>query len=428
MRKLIDRLKKSPLFKDSFWALFGSFIGKGLSVLAGILVARFLGRDIYGEYGVLQSTLIQIGMFSTFGLGYTATKYVAEYNNSRKGQLRALISLLLWITFFSSLILSILVFAFSEPIAMFIKAPQLAYPIRLCSVVVILNGLTLTQIGVLSGLNSYKTIARNNTLSGILAFILCCCLTYPLGFNGALYSLLISQLFNYGINRFSIERKTSEYIRLAIPRLQLIRSIVSFSFPVALQESCVFAFGWLMTYSLIRYSNYGEVGLHSAAAQWSAIILFVPGVLRNVTLSHLSGDGNDQRHKKIMRVMMLTNFVASALPYLATLILNPVIVRAYGPSYMSLGIVMVVLNASTIPNCLSNVYVQEFMAINRNWYVFFTRFLKDAMGLCLAIYLMTRANMTGALSVSISVLTTSTLYFFALLTIYKFIKRKRKTI
>ena len=44
-----ERLKSSDLFKDSFWALAGSALGKGLSLLAGIAVARFLGKEVYGE-------------------------------------------------------------------------------------------------------------------------------------------------------------------------------------------------------------------------------------------------------------------------------------------------------------------------------------------------------------------------------------------
>lgn len=46
------RLLSSNLFKDSFWALFGTVIGKALSLFAGIIVARFLGKGLYGEYGM----------------------------------------------------------------------------------------------------------------------------------------------------------------------------------------------------------------------------------------------------------------------------------------------------------------------------------------------------------------------------------------
>ena len=64
-----ERLKSSDLFKDSFWALAGSALGKGLSLLAGIAVARFLGKEVYGEYGTIRTTLFYIAIVSTFGFG-----------------------------------------------------------------------------------------------------------------------------------------------------------------------------------------------------------------------------------------------------------------------------------------------------------------------------------------------------------------------
>ena len=64
---LFIQLKRSSLFKDSFWALLGSVIGKGLSLIAGIAVARFLGKELYGEYGTIKTTLTYIAIVSTFG-------------------------------------------------------------------------------------------------------------------------------------------------------------------------------------------------------------------------------------------------------------------------------------------------------------------------------------------------------------------------
>lgn len=74
-----SRFKESKLFKDSAWALIGSILGRGLSLFAGIAVARFLGKKIYGEYGMIKSNLVLVSVFSTFGLGYTATKFCSKF-------------------------------------------------------------------------------------------------------------------------------------------------------------------------------------------------------------------------------------------------------------------------------------------------------------------------------------------------------------
>ena len=38
LQNILARVKQSRLFADSFWALCGSVLGKGMSVLAGIVV------------------------------------------------------------------------------------------------------------------------------------------------------------------------------------------------------------------------------------------------------------------------------------------------------------------------------------------------------------------------------------------------------
>ena len=78
VNEIISRLKQSRLFADSFWALVGSAAGKGLSLIAGIAVARFLGSELYGEYGTIKNTLLMIAIFSSMGLGYSATKFIAR--------------------------------------------------------------------------------------------------------------------------------------------------------------------------------------------------------------------------------------------------------------------------------------------------------------------------------------------------------------
>ena len=72
-------IKENTFFKDSFWAVVGNGSGYGLLLLAGIIIARLLGKDLYGEYGFIKTTMFQFAAFATLGLGYTATKFIAQY-------------------------------------------------------------------------------------------------------------------------------------------------------------------------------------------------------------------------------------------------------------------------------------------------------------------------------------------------------------
>ena len=77
----LNTIKINKLVKDSFWAIFGTAIGKGSVFFAGIFIARFLGKISYGEYAMLKNTFISISLITLFGLGYLLTHFAENKNN-----------------------------------------------------------------------------------------------------------------------------------------------------------------------------------------------------------------------------------------------------------------------------------------------------------------------------------------------------------
>ena len=43
-----QRILSNQLLKDSFWAVWGNSLGYAFFLLSGIIIARFLGKDLYG--------------------------------------------------------------------------------------------------------------------------------------------------------------------------------------------------------------------------------------------------------------------------------------------------------------------------------------------------------------------------------------------
>lgn len=78
INKIRVTLLNSKLFRDSFWAVFGNGIGNALMLFSGIIIARLLGKELYGEYGIVKTTMFYIASFATLGLGVTSTKYIAS--------------------------------------------------------------------------------------------------------------------------------------------------------------------------------------------------------------------------------------------------------------------------------------------------------------------------------------------------------------
>lgn len=75
--KIKNSIKQKVFFQDSALMLLGNGLGNGLMLVAGIIVARILGNDLYGQYGLVKTTMFYIASLSTFGLAFSITKYVS---------------------------------------------------------------------------------------------------------------------------------------------------------------------------------------------------------------------------------------------------------------------------------------------------------------------------------------------------------------
>lgn len=379
--KVVVRLKNSALLKDSFWALLGSVLGKGLSLVAGILVARFLGKEMYGQYGILKNTLLNIAVFSTLGLGYTGTRFVAK--NIDTGVSKT-IRLIYRITLVVSSLMAIAVFIFAEPLAVFIKAPELDGALRLTAIIIIFNAINTSQIGILSGFKAFKEVAKNNVYAGIVTFVLSGLLAFFWALDGALWALLLSTCFNVLINYVSVTRLRKQCDDNGKGDDPVdAKEVISFSIPIALQESMYFVVSFMSSYLLITYAGYGELGITSAAAQWSGVLLFIPGVMKNVMLSYFSSmDSTVSLRKKLILINGLSTFV----PWLFIALLSHFIASFYGETFNNLYLVIIISCLGSIFSSISSVIVYEFISQGRNWTMFFLRLLRDGLSLLLAWY------------------------------------------
>ena len=422
-----DRLIASKLVKDSFWAIFGNIIGKGLALAAGIIVARFLGKEIFGEYGIIRNTLLSIAIFSTFGLGYTATKYVAEYKNSKPEYLHLILRYSRNITLAVSGVMATGLFITADYVAdNILEAPHLTIPLRLVSVWIVFNAVTTMQIGVLAGFSEFKGMARINTIIGLFTFIASVILTYFYQLNGALTALLLTQILNWYLNYRLVEKNLLTGNKIEVKDRLLLKEMLNFSLPVALQEILYPITSWLTSLILIRLSSYGELGLYAAAMQWNAFILFVPGILRNVILAHLAESSKKElQHDRIMKLTLLLSFIMTFIPFLLVFTFSNFITSFYGISFTGLKAVINIAVFTTIFTSLSNVYTQAYLSKGMNWIMFIFRLFRDA-GIILITFLILKNSdgQLGAIAAAFSSLFMNIIFLIIIALFYNFIKQK----
>lgn len=422
---IIKKIKLNKLITDSLWSLAGNVVGRGLALLAGILIARFLGKDIYGEYGIIKTTILTVGVFSTFGLGYTATKYIAEFKINNIGVIPHFLKIANLITLSFSGGMAALIFIFSEFIAInWLEAEHLSISLRFLSILIVFNAITTTQIGVLSGFGKFKEIAKINSFVGFLTFIFSVILTYFFDLNGALLALLIVQILNCTLNYVVVKIEINKIPDKLEKFPKILKSVLVFTMPIALQEGTYSVASWLYAFIIIRFSNYGELGLYSAAMQWNAIVLFIPGILRNVVLSHLSNNNNNIiAHNKILKQTVGINILSTIIPCFLIFLLSPIISKIYGESFLGLSSLISVAVFITVFSSVTNVYTQAYISLGRNWLMFYLKGSRDALILIVCLVFINFFDFSGAKSIIYSSLLCSVLYMFVVILVYRFLNK-----
>lgn len=410
LKQITDKLAKSSLFKDSMWAVFGNGMGNFLLLLAGILIARLLGKDIYGEYGLVKTTMFHIATFSTLGLGFTSTRFVAKYRNGDENLLLGTISSSLVITTITSISLCVILFIFSKPLAIYLNEPRLYIPFRFLGIIIVFKALSTTTNAILAGNKNFKSVGINTIVSGASMLLFSVLFTYLWGLKGSLLALAISQLLLCVLNFINVCRVF--FINRHGRNLQRnYGALLKFTFPVALQELSYTLSQWGMMLILTKFGSLGEVGLFTAAAQWNAIILFIPVLLSNVVLSYLSGSSSSNEQTKTLKRMLLVNLASTLLPFMVIYIFTDFIVSFYGTSFTGMNFVMNVLVFSTIFDSMCRVFQSNLISEGKNWMLFIFRAIRDLVSLIFAYLLLSNYSENAARTLSILTLIVSISYF-----------------
>src|SRR6185437_14118299 len=72
----------------------GAVFNQGSTFIFNIVAANLLGRQAFGKYAMIQSTLATLAMIAQMSAGFTATKFVAEFRSTNPRRAGAILSML----------------------------------------------------------------------------------------------------------------------------------------------------------------------------------------------------------------------------------------------------------------------------------------------------------------------------------------------
>ncbi len=326
------------LASGAFWSVAGAVISKGLGVVSSIVVARALGKIGFGELGIIQSTVMMFQLFAGFGLGLTATKYVAEYRSADPNKAGRIIGLAWIVTAVTGGICAILLVVLAPWLAAHtLAAPHLSGLLRITALALFISALNAAQGGALSGFEAFKTITTRNLIAGMLNFPIMIAGVLLAGLEGAVWATVISAAVNWILCHLAVR---NEACRFHVPLtftgcLQDLPLLWQFSLPAVLSGMMVVPVNWLCNTILVNQPRgYEEMGVFSVANQWGGILLSLSTVLMAPLLPLLSNMNKDRQ--AFYRTMLPIQRIAQlgVLPSAVILmLLSYWIVIVYGSSF-----------------------------------------------------------------------------------------------
>jgi O-antigen/teichoic acid export membrane protein len=323
-----------------FWYGLAAVCARGFPMLGMLVAARILGRELFGELGIVYQTAMTLEVFAVAGLGTTATTFVAHWLHAepeRVGQVMVLCYGFTTLT--GSLFATGFIVGADWIAAAVFSAPALADELRLGGLLAFLYALVAVQASMLLGFKAFRDMAMGNFLGGIASATLIAFGAYRAGVAGALLGLGIALALRALLNYLLIRRAMRRHgvrMRASFPRAEL-PLLWRFSLPSVLAMALWTLATWTTSVLLVRQPDgMSEMGLLAAANQWFAALMFVPLVLTQVLLptyvERLAGARPSEAGALALR--SARTILLCIVPIVALLVLlSPWVARLYGPEF-----------------------------------------------------------------------------------------------
>lgn len=364
------------------WSVVGEIVLRGLSLLAGIIVARLLGKHVYGQWGVILGIASVFGSLGGLGMATAAAKYVAELKKNDVPRAGRILSLILLVGMVGLSVTSITCLCLAKLVAYRLyNAPELSVPLMVASIMLFCIMGTLILQGVLAGFEDFREIARISMIQGVVLFATLVLLTYWLGLVGAVMGMAISQGTAMCLYLVAIFKQCREYgIRISrIDMCKELRIIWHYAAPGFLTSSVMHPANMLSQAMVANtQGGFGGLGGYNAAAYWRELVLFIPRAAKRITLpmlSKLKGDNDYKRFRKALWANIAVNGGIALAVALPLMILSPWILRLYGPDFAQDWDIFVVVVAIGVLQAIRGVFSQLLACLERMWYHFAFHFL-----------------------------------------------------
>jgi O-antigen/teichoic acid export membrane protein len=378
LRVRVERLGRSAvgyrLARGAFWSTAGEVASRTLTMLSSFVIARSLGRVSFGELGIIYSTLGMFGTLAGFGLGMTATKYVAQFKVADPTRAGRVIGVATIVSFVSGTALALLMVLLGPWLAAHtLAAPHLGPLLQVGSLLLFLGAISGAQTGALSGFEAFRRLAAINLWTGCWSFALLIVGTVGWGLSGAVWALVISRVINCILAHRALQQEAAN-CGVVISHTSLgaeWKVLGTYSIPALMTSLVVMGVYWVCNALLVNSAGgYAQMGMFNAANQWFNTLIILPTTLGQAVFPVLTEglhSGNNVRSGRVLTFSMGVNALITIPFAILGAFLSPMIMSWYGPEFHEAWPTLVIVFVTAALLAIQTPVGHVIMASGRMW-------------------------------------------------------------
>lgn len=412
--------KKKKVLTNVLWAVAGKCVSLLSVLVVGIIVARYLGKELYGMMNYVISFVAIFQVFADFGLDYIQVR-----EESKSPDLRDKIigtTFLLKLLFAGIALVAIITTTF-----LFESDASSRVYILIYALSVLLNTTWVAR-------NHFTSIVWNEyvvkteitrTIIGVLIKVSFVVLNLP--FVYFILSLLIDSILLASGYLLSYQKKIDTIRKWSFDRT-LAKYMIQQSFPLLLSGAAIIVYNRIDQIMIGNMLDKGELGIYSVAIRFTELLVFVPTIISQTVSPVLVAAREESVEKYNWMSGIFMNVTVSTCIIIGvamSLLSYPIVLLTFGPTYIAAASVLSILGFKIIGDALSQTSGQMIIIEGKQKYVSIRNIIGCIVCIGLNYLLLGRYGIQGAACVSLITILTSGMLTNLLIPSYRSIFTKQ---
>ena len=338
----------------------GSIAGRGLMFASQVIIARYLGAEIFGLYVLGLVVVKMTGLIARLGLQTGAMKFVSIYRKDNPGKAKGTIISSIFISFIMGIFIGVIVYFSSDFISEKIfHDTALVRIIRSFAICIPFMATIMVISGASRGFQTtkysvYITEIIQPSVYMVLVLILVL-LKYSIFW--IINAYIISHLIAVLIGLHFITKQFPEIKNKGLKAVYENKKLLHYSLSLLIGGFLLFLMSWTDAIMLGHMKTSTDVGIYRAASQIPILLLVILNASNSIYAPTIAEMYHKNQMERLSKIFKTTTRFVFFLTFPASLILvfsARDLLYIFGADYVDTGIsVLIILTISQLINCVT---------------------------------------------------------------------------